>query len=120
MNPPRITVTRVESQWLAEVHDLDRVHRVRTLYQLDRWVRCTFRPGWIAYRFRMGDPHLDRLITRARESRREARRADERARDLTLQVLAAADHAGLSGRDLGVLLGMSHQRIHQLQRDLGL
>jgi hypothetical protein len=114
---PRITVTRIESQWLAQIPDLDRIHRVRTLYQLDRWVRCTFGPGWIDYRFRTGDPHFDRLITQAREARRQARRADERARDLTLQVLAAADNAELSGRDLAVLLGMSHQRIQQLRRD---
>jgi hypothetical protein len=115
---PQITVTRIESQWHAEVPDLDRVHRVRTLFQLDRWVRFTFGPGWIDYRFRTGDRHFDQLVARTREARREARRIDEHARDLTLQVLAAADRAGLSGRDLAVLLAISHQRIHQLQRAL--
>jgi hypothetical protein len=115
---PQITVTRIQSRWHAEIPDLDRGRRVRTLYQLDRWVRFTFGSGWIDYRFRTGDRHLDQLIAQAREARREARRTDERARDLTLQVLAAADQAGLSGRDLAVLLTMSHQRIHQLQRAL--
>jgi hypothetical protein len=113
---PQITVTRIESRWHAEVPALQLNRQARTLFQLDRWVRFTFGPGWIDYRFRTGDGHLDRLIAHARQARREARGADERARDLTLQVLAAADRVRWSGRDLAVLLGMSHQRIQQLQR----
>jgi hypothetical protein len=115
--PPQITVTRVDRHWHAEVLDLDLDRQVRSLCHLDRWVRFTFGTGWIDYRFRTGDSHLDRLVARARQARREAHRADERARDLTLQVLAAADRVWWSGRDLAVLLGMSHQRINQLQRD---
>jgi hypothetical protein len=115
--PAQIIVTRTDGRWQAEVPDLDLAHEVRTLFQLDRWVRCRFGPGWINYRFRTGDPHLDQLVMAARETRRAARRTDERARRLTLQVLAATAQARLSGRDLAVLLGMSHQRIQQLQRD---
>ena len=115
---PQITVTRIESQWHAEVPALELDRQARTLFQLDRWVRCTFGPGWIDYQFRTGDAHLDRLIAHARQARREARRSDERARDLTRQVLAAADRVRWSGRDLAVLLGMSHQRIQQLRQGL--
>jgi hypothetical protein len=64
-------------------------------------------------------PDLDQLIHQARQARRRARTADERARRLTLQVLTATDQARFSGRDLGVLLGISHQRIQQLQRNPG-
>ena len=115
---PQVIVTRIDSHWHAKVPHLDFDRPVRTLYQLDRWVRFTFGPGWIDYRFHTGDRRLDRLVTQAREARREARRMDERARNLTLRVLAAADRSRLSTRDLAVLLAMSHQRVHQLQRDL--
>ena len=86
------------------------------MFQLDRWVRYRFGHGWINYRFRTGNTDLDRLVTQAREARQAARRTHERAHQLTLQVLAAAGQARLSGRDLAVLLAISHQRIHQLQR----
>jgi hypothetical protein len=115
---PQVIVTRIDSHWHAKVPHLDFDRQVRTLYQLDRWVRFTFGPGWIDYRFCTGDRRLDQLVTQAREARREARRMDERARNLTLRVLAAADRSRLSTRDLAVLLAMSHQRVHQLQRDL--
>jgi hypothetical protein len=119
MNPPQITVTRVDRRWRAHIPALNLAHEVGTLYQLDRWVRFTFGPGWIDYRFCTGDAGLDRLIHRARQARRRARTADEHIRRLTLQVLAATDQARFSGRDLGVLLGISHQRIQQLQRNPG-
>jgi hypothetical protein len=117
--PPQITVTRVDQHWHAHIADYDMNRQARTLYQLDRWVRFTFGPGWIDYRFHIGDADLDQLITEARQARRRARTADEQARRLTLQALVATHQARLSGRDLAVLLGMSHQRIQQLQRDLG-
>src|SRR2546421_187404 len=88
---PQITVTRIESQWHAEVPALELDRQARTLFQLDRWVRCTFGPGWIDYQFRTGEAHLDRLIANARQARREARRTDERARDLHRPDLAASD-----------------------------
>jgi hypothetical protein len=116
--PPQITVTRIDRRWHARAPDSDLDRQARTLYQLDRWVRFTFGPGWIDYRFRTGDAGLDQLITQARHARRLARSGDEHARRLTVQVLAAIQPARLSGRDLAVLLGMSHQRIQQLQRIL--
>ena len=115
--PVQVIVTRIDRYWHTELPDLDLAYQVRTLFQLDRWVRYKFGPGWIDYRFRTGDTHLDGLITRAREARRAARLADERARRLTLQVLAAADQPWLSGRELAVLLAISHQRVQQLRRE---
>jgi hypothetical protein len=117
IQPAQIIVTRIDRRWQAEVTDLDLAYEVRALFQLDRWVRYRFGPGWINYRFRTGDPHLDRLVTAAREKRRAARHIDERVRRLTLQVLAATAGDRFSGRDLAVLLGMSHQRVQQLQRE---
>jgi hypothetical protein len=115
--PAQIVVTRTDQCWQVQVSDLHLTQEVRTLFQLDRWVRDRFGPGWINYRFRTGDADLDRLVTQAREAREATRRTDERTHQLTRQVLVAADRARLSGRDLAVLLGMSHQRIHQLQRE---
>jgi hypothetical protein len=115
--PVRIIVTRSGQHWFAELPDLDLTYKVRTLYQLDHWVRFTFGSGWIEYRFHTGDARLDQLITDARQARREARSADEKARHLTRRALVAAENARLSGRDLAVLLAISHQRIQQLRRE---
>jgi hypothetical protein len=114
--PPQVIVTRIDRYWHAEFPYFDLAHQARTLFRLDRWVRDKFGPGGVDYRFHTGDTHLDRLIARARRARRVARLADERARQLAIQVLTTADQAHLSGRDLAVLLTISHQRIHQLQR----
>jgi hypothetical protein len=68
----------------------------------------------VDYQFRTGDTELDRFVTGVRAARRAAQVAEERARELTEQVL---EHAvGYSRRELAVLLDLSHQRVHQLVR----
>jgi hypothetical protein len=109
---PRVLVLREERGWRAEIPDLRRQHRARTLYTLDRRVRELLGPGWVDYRFRTGDPLLDELVAGVRAGRRAAQLAEEQARELTDRVLDRT--AALSSRDLGVLLELSHQRIHQL------
>jgi hypothetical protein len=109
---PRVLVLREERGWRAEIPELRRMHRARTLFTLDRRVRETLGSGWVDYRFRTGDPMLDELVAGVRAERRAAVLAEEQARELTGQVLRRA--AGLSSRDLGVLLELSHQRVHQL------
>jgi hypothetical protein len=107
-----VIVTREANGWRAEFSDLDTVRRARTLYALDRRVREVLRSEWVDYQFHTGDPTLDRLITGVRTARRTVQAAEDRARELTDRVLEIS--AGLSGRDLGVMLDLSHQRIHQL------
>jgi hypothetical protein len=111
---PRVLVTREGAAWRADIPDLRAQRRARTLYALDRRVREMLGPGWVNYQFRTGDPVLDRLVGGVRAGRRAAQLAEEQARELTAQALTLA--AGLSQRDLGVLLQLSHQRIHQLRQ----
>jgi hypothetical protein len=109
-----VVVTREKGAWHAEVPDLRAHWRARTLYALDRRVRDRLGPGWVEYRFRTGDEALDRIVAGVRANRRAAQLAEDRARELTGQAITLAGH--LSQRDLGVLLELSHQRIHQLRR----
>jgi hypothetical protein len=109
---PRVIVLREDRGWRAEISDLRQLHRARTLYALDRRIRELLGSDWVDYRFRTGDPLLDELVAGVRAGRRAAQLAEEQARELTDQALDRA--SGLSSRDLGVLLELSHQRIHQL------
>jgi hypothetical protein len=68
----------------------------------------------VDYEFQTGDAELDRLVRQIRLARAAMHVHEERARKLTGQVLTLP--SGGSVRDLGVLLGLSHQRIHQLMR----
>src|SRR2546427_232051 len=107
-------VVREERGWCAELIEPRVMRRARSLYALDRRVREVLGPGWVDYQFRTGDAGLDRLVAGVRAARRAAQVAEERARELTEQVLELA--GGLSNRDMGVLLDLSHQRVHQLVR----
>jgi hypothetical protein len=51
---------------------------------------------------------------RARHRSTSGRRTHDQARDATMAAVTALREAGLSERDTGALLGISHQRVHQL------
>jgi len=110
-----VLVVRVGDGWRAELPHLRARRSARTLDALDRQVRQLVAPDKPDYEFRTGDPTLDQLIQTVRVARRVARTADRYAREVT--ALALDRGAGLGGRDLGVMLGLSHQRVHQLRRD---
>jgi hypothetical protein len=55
-----------------------------------------------------------RALSRSRALRDRERRTQEQARAATAAAVAALRDAGLSARDAGTLLGLSHQRVHQL------
>jgi hypothetical protein len=109
---PRVVVTRQGRNWHAEIVELSAHRRARTLYALDRRIRELLPPGWVEYDFHLGESTLDRLVAGVRAARRAAIVADDRARRLTEQAIVLAP--GMSIRDLGVLLDLSHQRVHQL------
>ena len=111
---PRVVVTRDGRGWRAEIAERATARRARTLYALDRRVRELLGSGWVEYDFHTGDGTVDRLVAGVRAARRAALAADDRARCLTEKVIVLAP--GLSVRDLGVLLELSHQRVHQLLR----
>ncbi|TML22585.1 MAG: hypothetical protein E6G35_15325 [Actinobacteria bacterium] len=114
---PRVVVTRDDRGWRAEIPELAAQRRAGSLYALDRRVRGLLGRGWVEYDFHTGDAALDRLVAGVRAARRAAQVAEERARGLTERVIALAP--GLSVRDLGVMLEISHQRVHQLLRRRG-
>lgn len=60
-------------------------------------------------------PRTQRKLAAAREARAAAAEADSRANAATAAAVTALIEAGLSTRDIGELLGLSHQRIHQLK-----
>jgi predicted RNase H-like HicB family nuclease len=55
-----------------------------------------------------------RTIEQARQAREEARRADRLAVAQTKKAAAALAGRGISMRDAAAILGISHQRVHQL------
>jgi predicted RNase H-like HicB family nuclease len=55
-----------------------------------------------------------RALGRSRTLRDRERKAHEQARAATAAAVAALRDVGLSERDMGTLLGLSHQRVHQL------
>jgi predicted RNase H-like HicB family nuclease len=59
-------------------------------------------------------PPASRALGRSRALRDRERKANEQARAATAAAVAALRDVGLSERDTGTLLGLSHQRVHQL------
>src|SRR2546430_1701564 len=104
--PPRST--------LFPYTTLFRSRRRRRLVTLDQQVRDLLGTNDVDYQFHTGDGELDRLVMHIRSARLAAQRHEDRARRLTGQALALP--GGGSIRDLALLLGLSHQRVHQLLR----
>ena len=109
----RVVVTRKGRDWCADLDDTGAAIRTPSLARLDRWIRGRLGGAWPEYEFHTGDVELDRLVTELGASRRTARRAEEQVQRLTDAVLART--YGLSGRDVGVLVALSHQRVQQLR-----
>jgi predicted RNase H-like HicB family nuclease/DNA-binding CsgD family transcriptional regulator len=55
-----------------------------------------------------------RSVEQAREARAQARNADRLALEQTKRAAAALTGRGISMRDAAAILGISHQRVHQL------
>jgi hypothetical protein len=110
--PVVVVVSRCGLGWLGEVAALATQLWARSLVGLDRRLRTLFGIESVDYQFHTGDAELDRLVWRIRAARQAARRHEERAQQLTEQALQLP--AGGTVRDLGMLLGISHQRVHQL------
>ena len=56
----------------------------------------------------------DRTVEQARQAREQARNADRLAVERTRKAAAALTSRGISMRDAAAILGISHQRVHQL------
>jgi predicted RNase H-like HicB family nuclease/DNA-binding CsgD family transcriptional regulator len=55
-----------------------------------------------------------RTVEQARQAREQARTADRHAIEQTRKAVAALTARGISMRDAAAILGISHQRVHQL------
>jgi len=106
-----IAVSRRADGWQAEV-PMHGVVNARSLQALDGRVRVLLAGERPAYRFRTDNSELDRLVRHVQSARAAVRRYEEKTRRFTDHVLLLP--SGLSQRDLGVLLGLSHQRVYQL------
>jgi hypothetical protein len=106
-----VVVSRTAGGWQAEVAGHG-VLNARSLGTLDRRVRELLRAEAVAYQFHTGNAELDRSIRHVRSARAAVRRHEEKTRRFTDHVLALS--SDVSQRDLGVLLGLSYQRVHQL------
>jgi predicted RNase H-like HicB family nuclease len=56
----------------------------------------------------------ERTVEQARHARDQARNADRLALEQTRKAAAALTSRGISMRDAAAILGISHQRVHQL------
>jgi len=116
--PNVIVVSRTVEGWQAVVAGHGLV-KACSLQALDRRVRALVAGEPLSYQFRTGNDELDRLVRRLRITKAAARRYEDKARRLVDQVVLL--QAGLSQRDISVLVDLSHQRVYQLrarQREL--
>jgi hypothetical protein len=68
----------------------------------------------VHYQFHTGDPELDRLVVQIQAARAAAQRHEARVKQLTGKILMLP--SGGSVRDVALLVGLSHQRVHQLMQ----
>jgi hypothetical protein len=107
-----VIIWRVPGGWQASTERREVIAHSRSLEALDRKVQDLHGGQAITYQFRTGNAELDQLSRRIRVLRVFVERCSQIFRQLTDQAIMA--ESSLSERDLGVLTGVSHQRIHQL------
>jgi predicted RNase H-like HicB family nuclease len=122
----RVRVTRENGQWLADVPELQGAHTfARSLPTLDQGVREVIvlaadlpdeaMPELVIdYDYHTGDPELDATAAEVRRLRRRADQIAATAAARTGQAAVELVAKGLSVRDAAALLGISPQRVSQL------
>jgi hypothetical protein len=112
-------VSRTSTGWEAKIPEVPETLKARSLVTLDRRVRKQLGDQALTYEFSTGHDELDRLVRRLRNTRAAVQRSERRSRLLLDRVILL--QADLSQRDVGILVGLSHQRVYQLrmrQREL--
>jgi predicted RNase H-like HicB family nuclease len=108
--------------WIVELAEEPRCHTFgRTLRAAQRNIREAAAAWYEVERSQVEvdddvrlPPPASRALGRSRALRDREREAHEQARAATAAAVAALRDVGLSERDTGALLGLSHQRVHQL------
>ena len=117
----RVIATQEERFWLLSVPELDVVTQARTLDRAEATVRDLI-AVWLdvpADSFAVEvEPRLDdawtKLLRETRDARTTADKASARASELLRTSVTTLHDAGLSAREVGSLVGISHQRVQQL------
>jgi DNA-binding CsgD family transcriptional regulator len=120
----RVTALREGRWWLLRVPELDIVTQTRRLARAEQTARDLIAtwlgadPGSLDVEVvpAVGDEVTDRLIGEAVEARASAARQSSRAMALTDQAVHRLVAKGVPLRDVGEMLGISHQRVAQLAR----
>lgn len=115
---------REGTNWLVELSEEPRVHTfARTLAKAEQHIRDAsalwFEKDDVPLKHVYRDLPLEtsEIVWTAREARSELASAEERALEATREgANRLMDGAGLSLRDAAHLLGISHQRLHQIVR----
>ena len=123
-----VTVIREGNWWLADVRGVPGAHtHAKTLAGLARCVRevialmedlpaDTLDGIETAFHFQLPEP-LSQALRQAEAARDESDASQARAVEATRQAIAAVDAVipNASVRDTAALLGLSHQRVHQIK-----
>lgn len=118
----RVTALRDGRWWLLRVPELDIVTQTRRLGHagptardlIATWLDAQPESFDVEIVPAVGDHAIDRLIGEAVEARANAARESSRATDLTDEVVHRLVAKGVPMRDVGEMLGISHQRVAQL------
>jgi predicted RNase H-like HicB family nuclease len=124
----RVVVTREGPAWLAEVPELPGTHTwAKNLPALDAAVREVIALALdlpegpeaeaaldLAYEYHVGDPKLDDEAAGLRHAREELRREQERLAAASDRLVRELIKKRLPVRDVGLLTGMSPQRVSQI------
>ncbi|HZM64908.1 MAG TPA: hypothetical protein VFC16_01245 [Nakamurella sp.] len=119
-----VSVTREGRWWIVRVPEIDQVTQVRRLSEVTKAAReliaVTLDVPMSKVRVRVRVERVgavEDVTGRAEAIRREHARADElarRAQDESKELARQLAGAHVPMRDIGELLGVSHQRVHQL------
>jgi predicted RNase H-like HicB family nuclease len=112
--------------WVAEARDVPQAHTFGTTLSNTRehlrealavYLDVPTSAVEIEVQVRFDQPHIDDLLHATVQARRQAERDAQVAADLLRRAATELVAAGLSYRDAGITLGVSHQRIDQLVGD---
>jgi hypothetical protein len=119
-----VTVYREDDLWVADIPDLVAATDMFRFADLDVEVRdlvsglTDVDPGSIdlRWRYRAGDDDVTELIEGLFEVELDIQHGTARRDALRQEIISRMSAAGLSQRVIGDVLGLSHQRVHQLAK----